>query len=163
MADQFQTNVTRRKLIQIVSAAGGALVLANLPIHWKKPAVKMGLLPAHAQSSGKYVVTAAADMTWVRFCYPLDCNASILPADPGIALAYTITTTGIASYTTPVSSTGVLSTDGSGAVSLHVTPNLNTIQQGDTITVTWSFVNSADGSNTDSQTCTNADASCGQP
>jgi hypothetical protein len=160
MADLNNTSISRRNLLKILSAAGGAVALANLPIHWMKPAVKMGLLPAHAQSSSPYVLTAAADLDWVTFCFNLMSSATIAPVAAGIGLAYTITTTGSAAYTVPASATGTLTTDAAGSVSLTITPSTASLVPDDRIIVTWSFVNPADGTNSDAQYFNNSNSGC---
>ena len=43
-------NLSRRDALKTLAAATGAVALTSLPV-WEKPVVKVGALPAHAQSS----------------------------------------------------------------------------------------------------------------
>jgi hypothetical protein len=43
--------LTRRELLKILTATGGAVALASVPSEWKTPVVEVGALPAHAQGS----------------------------------------------------------------------------------------------------------------
>ncbi len=43
--------LTRRELLKILTAAGGAAALASVPSAWKTPVVEVGAIPAHAQGS----------------------------------------------------------------------------------------------------------------
>lgn len=44
--------IERRRLLQMLAAAGGAVVLSNfVPGQWVKPVIEVGYLPAHAQVS----------------------------------------------------------------------------------------------------------------
>jgi hypothetical protein len=160
MSEMKQNSISRRNLLKLISAAGGAIALANLPVHWLKPSVKMGLLPVHAQSSGTHVVTAAASIDDVSFCYDLLSTATIAPVEAGIELAYVISFTGSASITSPSSLTGTQTTDSSGAVSLTITPNTSLLAMNDRVIVTWSFVHPADGANNSQQYFNNIQLFC---
>ena len=44
--------LSRRDALKLLGTVTGASVLANLPSKWSKPGLSMGVLPAHAQTSG---------------------------------------------------------------------------------------------------------------
>jgi hypothetical protein len=49
------SNLNRRKLLKALGASGGALALSTmLPASWIKPMVRVGVLPAHAQTSSGF-------------------------------------------------------------------------------------------------------------
>lgn len=107
-------------------------------------------LPEHAkQSVSGASIIAGTDVV-------LECNqggqftstAIITPAQSGVPLRYDITTSAGATLLT--ATPGTLSTGPSGDVSLIV----NAYGDG-FVTVTWSFVNPADGSGSDSQPASN--------
>jgi hypothetical protein len=55
----LQKPINRRTLLKALLAAGGGLTAsAFLPAQWTKPLVKTGVLPAHAQTSARYYLTA---------------------------------------------------------------------------------------------------------
>jgi hypothetical protein len=43
--------ISRRDAIKLLTAVTGATALANIPSRWSKPGLKIGVLPAHAQTS----------------------------------------------------------------------------------------------------------------
>lgn len=44
--------LSRRKLLKILAASGGAVTTASvLPGKWSKPVIEAGVLPAHAQAT----------------------------------------------------------------------------------------------------------------
>ena len=43
--------VARRQMLKLLTAVSGTLILSNLPNQWQKPQLKIGILPAHAQTS----------------------------------------------------------------------------------------------------------------
>ncbi len=45
--------ISRRNALKIIAAATGAATLSNLPGQWLKPVLRVGVLPAHAQTSGQ--------------------------------------------------------------------------------------------------------------
>jgi len=69
--------LNRRRLLKGLAAAGGAAAAsALLPAKWSKPAVSVGVLPAHAQ------VTGAPDLL-VQLCWsePIDLDVTVI--EPG--------------------------------------------------------------------------------
>ena len=98
MTDPANKKLSRRDAMKILAASAGAIALANLPSQWSKPGLEVGVLPVHAQTS---VVpephTLPADgIQTASFCQPTDLTSSVAisPADAGIALNYSISTTG---------------------------------------------------------------------
>ncbi len=91
--------ISRRKLLKLMTAAGGGLAASfALPGKWTKPYVRAGVLPVHAQTSqpvvptdtpvpnGIYSITSseenpAADGSWY-----IDLTVNITPADSGITM-----------------------------------------------------------------------------
>ena len=60
MNDKPQLKVSRRDAVKILAAAVGATALSNLPGKWTKPSLDVGILPAHALTSGSkynYIIT----------------------------------------------------------------------------------------------------------
>lgn len=54
---RLKEEVSRRKLLKILAASGTAIAAsAVLPGKWMKPVVNMGVLPAHAQQSGRFSI-----------------------------------------------------------------------------------------------------------
>ena len=41
----------RREALKLIAAATGALALASIPAEWTKPELRIGVLPAYAQTS----------------------------------------------------------------------------------------------------------------
>jgi hypothetical protein len=166
MTDQTDHRLTRRNLMKLISAGAGAVALANLPLHWAKPVVKMGLLPVHAQSTtptpppATYVVTAGEDDTNFNFCgYSLDSTASITPGEAGITLTYSIVASLGLTITSPASLTGTVNTTAGGATTLHIEFTY-TMGEAGNITVTWGFDNPSQGTNTDAQTFSSLEIGC---
>ena len=52
MDNENKTPLNRRELIKLLLASGATVVVAFLPTKWIKPALQVGVLPAHAQTSG---------------------------------------------------------------------------------------------------------------
>jgi len=150
MENSSQKKISRRDAIKLLAAAVGAATVANLPSEWSKPAMAASELPEHAQQSvGNGIVTAGPDVA-------LECNqqgipftstATITPARSGVFLHYAITAD--PGVTLISATSGTLATGASGDVSLIVGYGSGSV------TVTWSFVNPADGSGSDSQTASN--------
>ena len=46
-----QTNSTRRHLLKVLAATGGAALATSIPATWTKPVIDVGWLPVHAQAS----------------------------------------------------------------------------------------------------------------
>ena len=42
---------SRREALKLIAAATGALALASIPAEWTKPELRIGVLPAYAQTS----------------------------------------------------------------------------------------------------------------
>lgn len=62
--DKTALRLGRRRLLQVMAAAGGAIAVgALLPGQWVKPVVEVGYLPANAQSSGPFVSNGAQIIT----------------------------------------------------------------------------------------------------
>lgn len=154
--------ISRRDALKILTAATGAVALANLPPKWSKPGMEIGVLPAHAQTSVLHVLQQPQPAEFLDSpdaCYDgqnIGLTAVISPPTAGIllqyALAYVVTGPG-GSITAPVPPTGTLSTNASGQVSLTVTvtPDSPLMGTEGTLTVVWSFVNPTDGMGTVSQ------------
>lgn len=167
------TKISRRDALKLLAAAAGATALADLPARWSKPDLEVGVLPAHAQTSVEHVEhvlsTLPADLPEPNnACYDgqdVILSAVISPPAVGIVLQYVLTYTpelGDPGGTiTPSPSTGTLTTNNSGQVSLtaNVTPNDSGQGTVGTLTVVWSFVNPADGTNAVSQDV-NIDIGC---
>jgi hypothetical protein len=153
--------ISRRDALKLLTAAAGATALANLPARWSKPDLKVGVLPAHAQTSGRHVLSAlpASEPQPNNQCYDgqdVIFSAVISPSAANILLQYVLTyntTAPTGSITSPIPTTGTLLTNASGQVSLTatVTPDNGGAGQVGTLTIVWSFVNSSDGTNTVSQ------------
>ncbi len=47
-----QSPLSRRQLLKLLAAAAGTAILLSVPTKWKTPVVEVGMLPAHAQTSG---------------------------------------------------------------------------------------------------------------
>lgn len=160
MADKTQKNISRRDAMKILAAAAGATALANLPGKWNTPDLEVGMLPVHAQTSGGlYTLVAGQSDPNANFCFPLISTAFISPVASGIPLHYVITPSAGVTISSPVALTGTVSTDGSGMASLSITVNFfNNV--GDTVSVTWSFENPSDGTNSGVQVFTSAGSGC---
>ena len=162
MTDQTPRKLSRRDALKILGAAAGASVLANLPSKWTKPEIAAGVLPAHAQTSGGHSILAAAiGLDNGNFCQPQISTATITPPTPGIPLHYVITLSNSSTVITSPALTGTVSTDASGVASLTITiDNTSPFNVGDTITITWSFVNPSDGTGSSSVVITNTSGGC---
>ena len=162
MTPTSPSKISRRDALKILTAATGAVALANLPPKWSKPGVEVGVLPAHAQTSIGHVLQDPPPAEFLDSpdaCFDgqnVGLTAVISPPTAGIllqyALAYVVTGPD-GSITAPVPPTGTLPTNASGQASLvvTVTPDSSFMGTEGTLTVVWSFVNPADGANTASQ------------
>ncbi len=164
MAKQTPHKLSRRDALKILGAAAGASVLANLPSKWTKPELATGVLPAHAQTSGTHTVTAGISDPQANFCQDLISTATITPPTSGIPLHYVITRSNSSTLlTSPAALTGTIPTDVSGTATLTITVDINfpsVFNTGDTITVTWSFEHSSDGTGSSSQVFTSFGSGC---
>ncbi len=161
MDNKSPKNISRRDTIKILTAAIGAGVLANIPSKWTKPGMEFGVLPAHAQGSVPlHTLAAGADDPQANFCQPLTSTIAITPPTEGIVLRYNIVTGGIGTIISPNPPSGTLPTDAAGMASLGITVDNMALNIGDTVIVTWSFEDPADGSGSDDQVFTNASGGC---
>lgn len=63
MKESQQQQISRRRLLKALTAAGGVLAASMLPGKWAKPVVEVGVLPAHAQVTAEtvYRINCATD------------------------------------------------------------------------------------------------------
>jgi hypothetical protein len=161
MADKASKNISRRDAMKILAAAAGATALANLPGKWVTPDLEVGILPAHAQTSvGLYTLAAGQSDPNANFCFSLVSTAVISPVAAGISLHYVITLSPGLAITSPAALTGTVPTDASGTASLSIDVNINTFNVDSTVSVTWSFENPSDGTNSAIQVFTSAGSGC---
>jgi hypothetical protein len=125
--------------------------------------LQIGVLPAHAQTSLLHILSTFFFPEEVdpgrSYCYDgmiVRFTAIITPPTTGILLQYSLTynvTGAPGSITSPSPATGTVATDASGRASIDVTvlPASPFFGTEGTLTVVWSFVNPADGTNTASQ------------
>ena len=50
--DPELSSISRRKALKILAAAAGTVTLTSIMGQWMKPVLRVGVLPAHAQTSG---------------------------------------------------------------------------------------------------------------
>ncbi len=86
---------SRRDALKVLAAAGAGLASATLlPGKWDKPAMQMGVLPAHAQSSKAtfYTIDDSSERAyWTQQeDYLLDLIVYIFPADSGVSMKATL-------------------------------------------------------------------------
>jgi hypothetical protein len=155
--------LSRREALKLLAAATGAAALSTLPPTWSKPDLQIGVLPAHAQTSLLHILSTFFFPEEVdpgrSYCYDgmiVRFTAIITPPTTGILLQYSLTynvTGAPGSITSPSPATGTVATDASGRASIDVTvlPDSPFFGTEGTLTVVWSFVNPADGTNTASQ------------
>lgn len=138
--------ISRRDAIKILTAAAGAVALANIPDEWTKPDMNVGVLPAHAQTSaGLHTLAVGPSDPNANYCFPLISMATITPPDTGIVLRYTITLSAGLSLNTPPALTGTMATDGTGVASLSIEVDMSFFDVGSSVSVLWEFDNPADG------------------
>ncbi len=63
MKENQPEQISRRRLLKALTAAGGAIAASLLPGEWAKPVVEVGVLPAHAQVTGQTVYRIDCDST----------------------------------------------------------------------------------------------------
>jgi hypothetical protein len=142
--------LTRRQLIKILAALGGAVTASSLmPEKWSRPQVGFGALPAHAQS------TLCAPPYGIDHCTidiiqnsvtELTTSAWITPACPGIQMALTIfISIEVDRQPERKPFTGFL-TDSSGKATFTLEFSLPPGQA--SIYAMWGFFDPADGSDT---------------
>ncbi len=61
--DEARRNLSRRQALKFLTAVTGATALSQLPNKWSKPLLKVGVLPAHAQTSPVPTATATSTPT----------------------------------------------------------------------------------------------------
>ena len=154
MNDKPQLKVSRRDAVKILAAAVGATALSNLPGKWTKPSLNVGILPAHALTSG-HTLTVGADQI-DNFCLPaaLVSTVTISPADPGILMKYTIIPDPSITISSPPSLTGTALTNSSGVASVTFTA-VTSAGKPVTVGVEWEFANPSDGTGNGTQLFTN--------
>lgn len=161
MTNPANQKLSRRDAMKILAAAAGATVLANLPSGWSKPGLEAGVLPVHAQTSmtpeptkPPEPHTLPADGIQIEgFCYPTEMTNSVTisPADAGILLNYSISTTGgTVNITAPAVLNGSVMTDATGTASVTITAD--DITGMGTIVIVWSFANASEGTGSSTQT-----------
>jgi hypothetical protein len=153
MTEQPHKKLSRRDALKVLAAAAGATALANLPNKWSKPGIEVGVLPAHAQTSvivKPHTLNAAADNPEINLCQPntFTSTVTIDPPDSGISLNFTIIPSAGVIISTPASLTGTKTTT-LGTASLDITAT--NPGGGGTVEVSWSFANTSDGTDSDSQ------------
>ncbi|MBI5962596.1 MAG: twin-arginine translocation signal domain-containing protein [Chloroflexi bacterium] len=158
MDNKSSKEISRRDAMKILAAVAGAAALANLPSKWSKPELVEGVLPAHAQTSTILHTLAAGpdapiDSNVEQPPITVNSTATITPPTPGIVLRYSVVLSGelsgMEAIDSPVPLIGTIPTNGSGMATLPVT--YSNVWDGVNITVTWSFENPIDGTNTDDQ------------
>jgi hypothetical protein len=160
MDNKPSKEISRRDAMKVLAAVAGAAALANLPSKWSTPELATGVLPAHAQTSNPlplYSLAAGADEPESNFCQDLTSTVTITPPASGINLRYVITPSAGVTINSPALTATAL-TDASGMVTLPI--SVGSFGLDDTVTVTWSFVNASDGTNTDGQVFTSIGSGC---
>ena len=145
-----ETQLTRRQLLKILAALGGAVTASSLlPEKWSRPQVGAGALPAHAQSTlciPPYEIDHCTIDVILNSGMELTTSAWIAPACPGIQMALSIyIRVEIDRQPERKPFTGLL-TDSSGMASATIDFNLPPGIA--SIYAKWSFLDPADGSDT---------------
>ena len=144
-----QTTLSRRRLLQAIAAAGGAVTASTLlPGEWLKPVVEAGVLPAHAQVTGVvYTIRGVTNPPAgpQGFCnLPQDffvvVSATISPVPPvGSIVSFTITTD---CTLAPPPLSGSAPTDASGTATFNRTFTITAYGPGpgsSTIVISFTF------------------------
>lgn len=90
-----KARISRRNLLKATAAAGGGLAASMfLPGKWVKPAIRVGVLPVHAQTSNPtqtlyQIVDSTAEQETGDGCF-LSLGVTISPADDGIQMQVVI-------------------------------------------------------------------------
>jgi hypothetical protein len=157
MTDKPSKEISRRDAIKILAAAVGASVLANLPSKWSTPELASGVLPVHAQTSS---------ILHTLLCDPdenvgePDSNqyasgVTINPPDAGIVMRWNMTLNNVVLDNPADPTTGTELTDGAGHAAVTTPPvTIVNINLDASVTVTWSFENPLDGSDSCDQVFT---------
>ena len=144
---QKTKKISRRDAIKLLGAVTGATVLANLPSKWSTPEIAQGVLPAHAQTSSVlYSLACDSDMPFDPQSGALqDFGVTVSPTPaPSVTLQYLITPNNGEAVISPVTNPGTVIINGpSNSATLSVSFGSNASLG--SFTVTWSFVNPAQG------------------
>ena len=164
--DAPQNTQTRRQLLKVLAGTGVAAGMLALPSKWTKPVVEVGVLPVHAQGSEPDVppyTFLRCDVTWFfveegtgvdsAAAYPwetLAMVALITPGDAGIQLQRTVTLNQpghpqnglVDTWTGPTDAGGNCKSADFDLATLEPPPLIADVGR---LTVTWSFVNPAEG------------------
>jgi len=151
-----QKKITRREAIKVLGAAAGASLLANIPAKWSKPELTGGALPAHAQTSIVYTLLCddpvQLELEPDSDSYLSGVTVNPVP-NPSINMRWTLTLINVTLDNGADPTTGLVPTDGSGYASI-LTPPVTVVNAAQTsgVTVTWSFENLPNNSDTCDQT-----------
>jgi hypothetical protein len=151
--------ISRRDAMKILAAVAGAATLSNIPEKWVKPGLEIGVLPAHAQTSLP-MLTPGLPEAEANFCSNLTSTVAISPVASGIPMHYVITLGKSVLLWAPVALVGTVLTDSSGVATLIISVDQNTFAFNDTVTVTWTFENSSDGTGSGDQVFTSVGGGC---
>jgi hypothetical protein len=138
MANKPGKELSRRDALKLLGAAAGASVLANLPSKWSTPQLTAGVLPAHAQTSGRSLTC------WLELDgESIQTGANVIPS-PGvpISLHLELVLVRLAEPAFGLSSDHL--TDNAGAVGVGWLA-LATGPAPQTVLATWTFTNPLDG------------------
>jgi hypothetical protein len=159
MSEQQETKgLTRRQALKILAATTGVTALSSLPSKWAKPILKVGVLPAHAQTSpAQHIIVfcSANNVQGGGVIGPTDTitmQTGISPASTGISIRRTITLNEAAHPQNGVIDVVIGLTDAAGeftgpdfdlsTISPEISPGI------DRISILWEFVNPAEGTGT---------------
>lgn len=133
------SRINRRQLIKMLAAGGAVTAASMVPGKWSSPAVKTGVLPAHAQVTQTFNLTC-----------PADSQISINAGNDAVVMTTVMVSptppTGTvlnAAYTTSfgASASGQASTDANGEASFSETFTAGQFVDGSTVTVAITFDN----------------------
>ncbi len=146
--------MNRRELLKVLIASGAGLGVAGFfQAKWTKPVVKVGVLPAHAQTSTLHTLVAGENgyLTCDNGDPSPVSTVTITPADAGISMHWVLTHTAAPVTSNPDDGAeGDVVTNSSGVASLAT--NAVSPEPGEGIlTVTWTFTNPSDGTGSDDQ------------
>ncbi len=134
--------LNRRAAMKVLAAASAGLASSTLlPGKWDKPAMQVGVLPAHAQASQTFYTIDDSNENpyWTQQeDYMLDLLVYIFPADSGVAVKATLWLDLGNGYGTPLSVTPVSTVSGKGTFAPFEIPYYWIKMK-----VTYEFVNAA--------------------